>query len=183
MNIVGKKVFLRALEPDDMEVLRTMTNDPEMESKIGGWSYPISKDKQMKWYDGIKDNSDGIRLAIVDIETNEFLGMLNLVNIDWKNGTAFHGIRLSNNTPKGKGIGTDSVMCIMRYAFEELRLNRLEGGWLTSNLASQNLYKKCGWVAEGIKRKSIFCNGTYVDFEISGILAEEYFEIKKALVY
>jgi hypothetical protein len=43
MNIVGKKVILRALEPEDMEFLRSMHNDPEIANLIGGWSFPISR--------------------------------------------------------------------------------------------------------------------------------------------
>ena len=52
MNIKGKKVFLRALEIEDMEFLRAMINDGEMEHNVIGWSFPVSKYEQQKWYSG-----------------------------------------------------------------------------------------------------------------------------------
>lgn len=38
-----KKVKLRALETEDMELLRETVNDPEVERLVGGWSFPVSK--------------------------------------------------------------------------------------------------------------------------------------------
>ena len=43
MNVIGKKVYLRAMEPEDMEILREMTNNPDMERKIAGWSFPVTR--------------------------------------------------------------------------------------------------------------------------------------------
>lgn len=42
MNLFGKKVMLRALEPEDMSYLLEMINDPEMEKMVVGWSFPNS---------------------------------------------------------------------------------------------------------------------------------------------
>ena len=39
MNIKGKIVTLRAVELEDMELLRGMLNDPEMEKAVVGWSF------------------------------------------------------------------------------------------------------------------------------------------------
>lgn len=183
MNVVGKKIYLRAMELEDMELFREMTNDPSMERKIVGWSFPVSKMQQMKWYESSVSNKSGIRLSIVHKDNDKLLGMLNLVNIDWKNGTAYHGIRLSNHTPKKEGLGTDAVMTLMKYAFEELRLHRLEGGWIADNIASKRLYQKCGWKAEGLSREAVFCEGKYYDFISAGILENDYYEIKKKLGY
>jgi predicted xylose isomerase-like sugar epimerase len=43
LNIYGKIVKLRALEMDDMEILRNIINDPEIEGLVEGWSFPVSK--------------------------------------------------------------------------------------------------------------------------------------------
>ena len=48
MNIKGKIVTLRAVELEDMELLRGMLNDPEMEKAVVGWSFPVSKYSQQK---------------------------------------------------------------------------------------------------------------------------------------
>ena len=76
---------------------------------------------------------------------------------------------------KGKGVGTDAVMTLMKFAFEELNLNRLDGSWMEDNIASEKLYLKCGWKVEGIKENAIFRNGKYHNLKITGITQQDYF--------
>lgn len=178
MNLYGDKIKLRALEPDDMEFLRETVNNPEIEKLVGGWSFPISKKQQMDWYEKIINDKTSLRFAI---ETDEdgIIGMADLRNIDWKNRVAFHGIKIGNKEYRGKGYGKDVVFTIMKYAFEELQLNRLEVTILESNIASQKLYiDKCGLVVEGVKRNCVFKNNKYHNQLVLGILREEYFNLK-----
>ena len=125
MNICGNKVILRALEPSDMPYLREMINDPEMERMVIGWSFPVSEKQQMDWYNRVISDNKNFRFAIM--YEGKFVGISTLTRIDWKNRSADHGIKLCNDAPKGVGIGTDSVYATMKYAFEELQLNRLYG--------------------------------------------------------
>lgn len=181
MDIYGQKVRIRALEPEDMEMLRETTNDPGTERLIAGWSFPVSKGEQMKWYESVVADKVNKRFAIEVLETGEAVGMISLTNINWKNRSAFHAIRLGSNVPKGKGIGTDAVMAIMRYAFDELQMVRLDGAWVEYNERSLGMYKKCGWKVEGVKEKAKYHNGKYYSVLIGGILREDYEEAKKRL--
>lgn len=178
MNIIGNKVYLRALEKEDMEAFRVNANNPDIEYAVGGWSFPISTTQQYKWYEHVSGDNSNLRLTIADKVTDEILGMINLVNIDWKSGCAFTGIRLFDNCPKKKGYGKDAVFAIMEYAFNELRLHRLEGSIIETNIASQKLYEKCGWVVEGVKREAVFKNGKYYNELQVAILKEEYERVK-----
>ncbi|MCI9210008.1 MAG: GNAT family N-acetyltransferase [Eubacterium sp.] len=117
MNVYGKKIYLRAMEPEDMEMYREMANDPETERLLGGWSFPISKREQLSWYERAVSDKNNLRFTIVVQETEEAIGMLNLVDIDWKNGSAFHGIRLSGN--KGKRNGQHYNLLIAGITDEE----------------------------------------------------------------
>lgn len=179
MNIKGKIVTLRAMELEDQELLREMINNPEIEIMVGGYSFPISMEQQVNWFRSNSNNINNIRLIIETID-NGAVGFVNLVNIDWKNRSAFHGIKISNSMFRSKGIGTDTVMAIMRYAFEELNLNRLESSIVEYNTASKKLYlEKCGWIIEGVKRKSLFKSNEYHNELIVSILRQEYFELIK----
>lgn len=177
MEIFQGKIKLRALEPEDMELLRATVNDPEMERMVVGWSFPISKQQQLDWYNRSMGNPNHQRFAV---EYNgQFVGISTLTDIDWKNRSAFHGIKLTQDTPKGQGIGFDAVVAIMKYAFEELQLNRLYGGILEYNIPSKKLYEKCGWKVEGRYRQCVFKNNTYYDEFPVAILREEYFDWKQ----
>ena len=68
-------------------------------------------------------------------------------------------------------------MAIMRYAFDELDLNRLDGSWFSDNLQSKYMYMKCGWTEEGVRRSYIFKRGKFRDLVVTGILAQDYYAL------
>lgn len=181
MNIYGEKVVLRAMEPEDMEMLRSTVNDPGIERMVGGWSFPVSRSEQMAWYERAVTDKRNLRFIIERLDNNEAIGMVNLVEIDWKNRSAFHGVKLKTNAPKRQGYALDAVMTLMKYTFEELQLVRLDGSWIEYNTASIKLYEKCGWIIEGTKEKAVFTNGQYYRVHFGGVLAENYFEAKRRL--
>mgnify|MGYP003815487553 CR=1 FL=1 len=75
----------------------------------------------------------------------------------WKNKNAFHGMLLGDKEVRGKGYAVDTVMAVMKYAFEELGLNRLDGSMIEYNEASLKMYLgKCGWKEEGRQRNWYF---------------------------
>lgn len=176
MNIKGKKVTLRAMELSDCDMIREMFNNPDMEDLVIGWAFPISDYYQKKWFEAHFNDNLNFRF-VIETQKEGPLGIATLTDIDWKNRTAEHGIKLANKEDRSKGIGTDAVMAVMRYAFDELGLNRLNGGWFPENRASSGLYRKCGWVEEGIRRRCVYKRGAYRDFVIAGILAEEYYAL------
>lgn len=173
MNIKGKKVTLRAMTRNDMPLICDMFNDPEIENLVVGWAFPISLEQQNKWFDNHMNDTDNFRF-IIETEEDGAVGIATLSDIDWKNRRASHGIKIGNTQKRTKGIGTDAVMAIMRYAFDELQLHRLDGSWFPDNIPSQNMYKKCGWVEEGVRKDYIFKQGKYRDLVIVRILATEY---------
>lgn len=176
MNIFGKIVTLRAIEEQDLELLRDMLNDPRMESAVVGWSFPVSSFNQQKWFEANANDGKNQRY-IVETEMDGAIGLATLYGIDWKNRNATHGIKLASKERRSKGIGTDTVMAIMRYAFDELGLHRLDGSWFDENVASRNLYLKCGWSVEGIKRECVYKGGVFKDLSIVGILASDYYAL------
>lgn len=178
MNIWGNKVILRAMRRSDMEMICDMFNDPELEKFVVGWAFPLSIDQQNKWFDSHMNDSDSFRFVIETKEDGP-VGIATLTDIDWKNRRASHGIKLLNKEKRSRGIGTDSVMAIMRYAFDELQLHRLDSSRFVDNIPSQRLYKKCGWVEEGIHKDYIFKGGKYKDLVFMRILAEEYYSLIK----
>lgn len=176
MNIYGKKVILRAMEKSDCEMVRGMFNDPEIEDLVVGWAFPVSQYAQEKWLESHYSDQKNFRFVIETAEDGP-IGIATLTDIDWKNRRATHGIKLSSKERRTKGIGTDTVMAIMRYAFDELGLHRLDGSWFDTNVASKGLYKKCGWVEEGVKREYIYKKGQFRDLTVVGILASEYYSL------
>jgi len=66
-------ITLRAIEESDLELLKAMINDPEIENMTGGYSYPVSTYQQKKWFESILDRQDELRLIIDTKEHGEQL--------------------------------------------------------------------------------------------------------------
>jgi len=177
MNIKGKKVVLRAIEKADLELLHKWSNDPEINYMLGGWHFPSSMQDQEKWFASLSLSSNNQRFAI-DAPDLGLIGMANLVDINWKDRNAFHGMLLGNKDTRGKGYGIDTVMAINRFAFEELGLMRMNTTIIASNEPSIGVYtKKCGWVIEGIKKNHYFRKNQWWDEVVAGITREDYFNL------
>jgi RimJ/RimL family protein N-acetyltransferase len=177
MNIRGKKVTLRAIEREDLDLLCRWSNDPDINYMLGGWHFPSSQTDQQKWYDSLSVNSNNQRFAI-DTEEMGLIGMANLVDINWKDRNAFHGMLLGDKDMRGKGYGIDTIMTMSKYAFEELGLMRMNGSMISYNEASIGVYtKKCGWVIEGIKKNHYFRKNQWWDQVVVGIERQDYFNL------
>lgn len=174
MNIIGKFVTLRALEESDLDAFYDWGNDPELWKLLGGWHFPSSRASTKAWLERAQQDQTNVRLAIVTPDLG-LVGMANLLEIDWKNRNAFHGMMLGNPQARGRGIGQDAVMAIMRYAFDELGLERLDGSMIAYNHASVGLYcGKCGWKEEGVQRNWYFRNGRHWDRVMVGVTKADY---------
>lgn len=173
MNIKGKIVTLRAITQTDLQLICDMFNDPELEDLVVGWAFPISIEQQKKWFENNIGDNKNFRF-VIETEENGAVGIATLTDIDWKNRRATHGIKLANIQNRTKGVGTDTVMALMRYAFDELGLHRLDGSWFDFNTASKKLYTKCGWKEEGVKREYVYKKGEWRDLTIVGVLEKDY---------
>lgn len=177
MNIKGNKVTLRAIEERDLEQLHKWSNDPEINYMLGGWHFPSSMQDQAKWFSGLSLMGNNQRFAI-ETEDLGLIGMINIVDINWKDRRAFTGMLLGDKEMRGKGYGVDAIMTMNRYAFEEMGLRRLDGTMISYNVASINVYtKKCGWVQEGIKKDAYFRKNQWWDEVVVGITSQDYFEL------
>lgn len=177
MNIYGKKVLLRALTLSDRDLVCDLFNDPEIENDVIGWAFPLSKDTYDEWLNNTLKDENKHRF-IVESPDDGSVGVISLTDIDWKNKKATHGIKFLKKENRNKGYGTDALMALMKFAFEELGIHRLETTIFTTNEASIALHKKCGWKEEGLQREAIFKNNCFKDVLIFSILDSEY----KALI-
>lgn len=173
MILKGKIVTLRPIEKEDLDFVRDLINDPEMEQTIVGWAWPISRKDEEQWYAAFRNSESSIRY-IIETESDGVVGLTGLANIDWKNGTAKGaGIRVKKDI-QTKGIATDAYMTMFKFAFDELRLNRVSTSAFEENVASLKFQEKCGCKREGIVREAVFKNGTFKNLVMMGILAREY---------
>lgn len=180
MIIDAHNVILRAIEESDLPFLQRMINDPQIERMTVGGCFPVSADRQKRWFEQY-DQQKELRVMI-QIKNGATIGMLTLSQIDWKNRTASWGskilAKLEDRVPNDV---YNAKMGFLNYAFNELNLECICGSILEYNLLSRKMALKCGMKEEGRLRSRIFKNGRRWDLISYSITKEEF--VKKYSEY
>lgn len=110
----------------------------------------------------------GIELKV----TGKIVGTIGYMWIQADNAAAEVGYSLSR-AHWGRGIMTEALRAVIDYAFDALRLNRVEAIHETDNPASGAVMRKCGMQYEGHMRQKLYNKGRYVDVEMYAILRSD----------
>lgn len=166
---------LRELEKKDMPIVNSWRNKPELISMLGAPFRYINPDVDEKWFESYMANrSTTVRCAIVSEHNDTILGLVSITSINQLNQSGTLHIMIGERDNRGKGMGYYAVSEMIKHAFFNLNLHRIELDVLATNIVAQKLYEKCGFVKEGIRRKAVYKNGAFVDMYIYAILREEF---------
>lgn len=165
---------LRELNKTDIPEINQWRNSSELISNLGAPFRYINMEVEYEWYDSyLKSRNNTVRCAVVN-ETDKILCLVSLTGIDYIHRTATLHIMIGKAENRGEGIGSFAVHEMLKHAFHNLNLNRVELGVLEENTAAIKLYEKCGFRREGIKRACIFKKNKYLNLLIYGILRDEF---------
>ena len=120
------------------------------------------------------DSDTGKTFLICAVETGEIVGQLSLSQIFYR---GFHNAYLGYHLFGGftrRGYMTEAVGMVLRYAFEELKLHRVEANVQPQNLPSIAVLKRNGFTKEGFSRRYLKINGRWRDHERWAIIVEDW---------
>ncbi|MCU9611991.1 GNAT family N-acetyltransferase [Caldibacillus lycopersici] len=143
--------------------------------------------KWLPWLDGttsvedtrafIQQNKEGYAanrsLTTVILYNGKIVGTAGFNTINWFSKYVTIGYWLAD-TYQGKGIMTKTVEALITYAFDELKLNRVEICAAVENTKSRAIPERLGFKLEGVRRSAEWLYDHYVDHAIYGILANEW---------
>ena len=121
-----------------------------------------------------EQKNDEIFFLISTLHEDRKIGLIGLNGIRWVHGDAWVGIGLGERDYWGKGYGTDAMLVLQRYAFEELNLHRLSLTVFDYNQRAVRSYEKAGFIVEGRARQYLNREGQRYDMVFMGILREEW---------
>jgi diamine N-acetyltransferase len=153
MFLFSEKIFLRALEPSDVELLYQWENDPEI-WKISQTLTPYSKYTLKQFVDSAQEDifsAKQLRFMINLMHTKETVGILDIFDIDFLNSRAGMGVLIDKNY-RDQEIGTEAVMLALEYLFNTLHLHQIYCDVLNNDLISMKLFTKCGFSVVGVKK-------------------------------
>ncbi len=99
--------------------------------------------------------------------------------IDWNLRSANFRICLYHTTERGKGIGTWATEVTRDFAFEKLKLHRLELDVYSFNPGAEKTYLKAGFRREGVLRDAVMDGVMYADDILMSILEDEWRALKE----
>ena len=99
-------------------------------------------------------------IELRDNQKTTRIGSVSLWNINWFHQRSGIGIWILP-TFWERGIGTKTITLIKIIGFNHLNLNRIEAHIAVKNDRSINMFKKCGFVEEGILKGYLNINGGF----------------------
>ncbi len=103
-------------------------------------------------------NSQDEEVYSIKTPDAEMIGFLNLSRIDRRAGWAEIGLLVEPDL-WGRGYGHDALVAAVSYAFEDLRLHRLQSEILSINEPSKRLFERLGFIPEGVRREAVYLSG------------------------
>ena len=162
LKLQGEHIFLRALEPEDLEFLFQVENNTEI-WEISGTTSPYSKHVLKQYLENAhRDIYDvkQLRLCICQDDGN-VIGLIDLFDFDPKNHRAGLGIIVIDVKNRNKGTGTEAISLLSEYTFSILQLRQLYVNIAEDNKLSIHLFEKLGFQLVGVKKDWIYSEGIY----------------------
>jgi RimJ/RimL family protein N-acetyltransferase len=169
----SKQITLTPLRPGDLPEMYDWINNRGLVILNGPYK-PVSAAQHEAWFNGIQQRADVAIFAIRLLEDDKLIGSCQLHSINHTHRSAELQIRLGDTSQHGKGYGTEAVLLLLEFAFKDLNLHRVYLHVFSSNLAAIRVYKKTGFVKEGVLREAAYIDGEYKDVAVMAMLQEEY---------
>ena len=176
--IEGKLVNLRAGEMGDLDRNLQWVNDPEVTEHLN-MRYPISRGAEEEWMRAGASKMNGFARPFFAIETKDgrHIGNINFHHTSPEDRSGHLGVMIGDKEYWSKGYGTDAMVTLLRFAFDEMNLHRVDLTVDEDNPRAIACYCKAGFVEEGRLRDVIYSRGRYRDQFYMGVLRDEFYAL------
>ena len=180
MKLETKRLILRELEQGDQKQLIEGINNLNISKWLLVVPYPYNKKDADWWIKNCiknykKKDKETYPLAIELKEEKKIIGGIGLDDINKFQGRASVGYWIAEPYWK-KGYASEALSELLKFAFNKLKLRRIEANVFVGNPASGKLLEKFGAKLEGTLRKASKCkaDGKIKEDYVYGLLKEEW---------
>lgn len=172
MIIKCDKCTLRKWKDSDLENLVKNANNYNVASTLrDAFPYPYTIEDGKDWIEFAGNEEWGYNFAVT-IDDKAVGGIGLIVGRDIERKSSEVGYWLSEDH-WGKGITSSAVKAVVKYAFDDLGLERIFAVPLEYNTGSRKVLEKNNFVLEGILRNSVFKRGKLYNQALYAIIKEE----------
>lgn len=165
--ISTERLTLRPVTEADVDgAYFSWMNDPEILRYMETRYSKNTKESILSFVRLMNSTNDNVFRAIT-LE-NKHVGNIRLGPINWHHKTAPIGLLVGDKNYWGKGVASEAIDAITRFAFEKLDLNKVYASCYSVNLGSAKAFQKVGFTIEGVRPKQILCEGQFIDEVMMG---------------
>jgi diamine N-acetyltransferase len=164
MTSNGKKINLRALEPEDLEFLYQIENDQSF-WEVSHTQKPFSRYILKQYLESAHLDiyeTKQLRFIIEENTTKKQLGMIDVFDFNPQHKRAGVGILIHPDFQK-KGFASEALSLLINYSFSYLQVHQLYANITSDNIQSISLFKKNNFSKVGIKKDWILSEGKFKD--------------------
>jgi len=165
LTLTGEQVYLRALEPEDLDFIYAIENNEEI------WEVSLTQTPYSRFL--IKQYLENahldiyeakqLRLMICSKETKNAVGLIDLFDFNPSHNRAGVGILIAEQKYRGLGYGKEALSLVIKYGKTHLRLHQLYANIAIDNLNSVKLFEREGFCKIGVKKDWSLVEGQYKD--------------------
>lgn len=156
MKLKGQHIFLRAIEPSDLDMLYEWENDTENWT-ISNTQTPFSRFVLEQYIASALQDIYSVKQLrlIICTEKNQAIGSIDLFDFDPNHLRAGIGILIAEKSDRRKGYASEALELLIDYCFSTLNLHQLYSNITIDNEASVLLFQKHGFMITGMKKQWI----------------------------
>ena len=161
---VSERLHLRAMEPEDLEIMYAMENDPQTWD-VTNFNVPYSKFVLRQYIENSQCDMFADRQLRMMIERREdgvVVGTIDITDFAPLHSRGEIGIAVRKEY-QGNGYAKEALKLLCNYAFGFLFLRQLTAHVATDNEASIRLFKSCGFSECGLLKEWWCVGGEFKD--------------------
>lgn len=162
--IKGNRIYLRAVEPEDIDIIFAFENDEEY-WKVSETTEPLSRFSIEQYVLTVGHDiytSKELKLMICRNEDHKCIGSLDLFQFDPHHKRAGIGI-LIDRAFQNQGFASEALDLLLNFSFKVLQLHQLFCNILSDNQVSLSLFQSRDFNIIGIKKDWRLINNEWVD--------------------
>lgn len=169
----GDRIQLRRHEPGNYRLYARWYGDPEIWHLTSWAAAPLGRSAVKRLFEEREFSTTDDSYAIHVKGEEEPVGVISLMNISEANASADLSVIVGRKEDRNHGFGAEAIHRILRYAFDDLGLNRIGLSVFEFNETAISTYERLGFQHEGRLRRAVKRADGFHDALLMSVLKDE----------
>lgn len=160
---------MRPLELSDVKHIMTWVNDPEVVKNLQHFNKKFTRKDEAIYVKKMLKSKNDFVFSFFKKGSGEYVGQGGIHQISWENKLGRLSVVIKREY-WNRGYAKEAISSLVKLAFKKLKLHKI---WLIhwrENKKAEHLYKKLGFIKEGILKDEYFWRGKYHDMVRMAVL-------------